>query len=104
MYYGGRKRDALSREIILEQLEKQDYRCALSGVQLTCILEKGVTTQTNASIDRINAGGAYTSDNIQMVCVALNHWRADTAVPDFVEWCRKVVNFHDSNVQKDVAL
>jgi hypothetical protein len=58
MYYGGRKRDLLSREIILGQLEKQDYKCALSGVQLTCILEKGIITQTNASIDRINAGGA----------------------------------------------
>lgn len=93
MYYGDRKRDQLSKEIILAQLEKQNYKCALSGVELTCTLERGVVTLTNASIDRIQAGGPYTADNIQMVCKALNSWRADTAVPDFVKWCRAVVNF-----------
>ena len=95
MYYGGRKRDKLSRDIILAQLEKQGYKCALSGVPLTCELQIGKRTKTNASIDRIEAGGAYTADNIQMVCRALNSWRADTAIPDFVNWCRKVVEHHD---------
>jgi len=101
MYFNGRKRDQLSREIILEQLKKQDYKCALSGIALTCILEKGVTTQTNASIDRIQAGGAYTADNIQMVCRSLNSWRSDTTVDDFVNWCRAVVNFQDKKLTKE---
>lgn len=95
MYYGGRKRDQLSKEIILAQLEKQNYKCALSGVELTCTLERGVVTPTNASIDRIQAGGSYAADNIQMVCKALNSWRSDTSVDDFVGWCRAVVNFQD---------
>ena len=95
LYYGGRKRDKLTANILLAQLEKQNYLCALSGVSLTCSLEKGTTCQTNASVDRIQAGGPYTADNIQIVCRALNQWRADTSVPDFVEWCRKVVQHHD---------
>lgn len=95
LYYGGRKRDKLTAEILLAQLEKQDYKCALSGVPLTCELEKGTKCPTNASVDRIIAGGPYTADNIQIVCRALNHWRADTSVPDFVEWCRKVVQYHE---------
>lgn len=95
LYYGGRKRDQLTRNDLLLQLEKQNYRCALSGVELTCHLEKDVKTQTNASVDRIEAGGSYTPDNIQLVCRALNHWRADTSINDFVDWCRKVVNFND---------
>lgn len=95
LYYGGRKRDLLSKEILLRKLKEQDYRCALSGIPLTCILEKGVKTQTNASVDRIQAGGSYTEDNIQIVCRALNHWRADTSIPDFIEWCRKVVDYSD---------
>lgn len=101
MYYGGRKRDKLTREILLAQLEKQNYRCALSGVPLTCDLSKGVVSQTNASVDRIIAGGPYTSDNIQIVCRALNHWRADTSVPDFVAWCRKVVQHHETRTLSD---
>ena len=36
-----------------------------------------------------------------MVCVALNRWRADTSVPDFVNWCRKVVE-HDDRTLFDV--
>lgn len=95
MYYGGRKRDKLSVEIVLAQLEKQNYLCALSGVPLTCQLERGVVSPTNASVDRVVAGGPYTADNIQIVCRALNNWRSDTSVPDFVEWCRKVVEHHE---------
>lgn len=100
LYYGGRKRDSLTRDIILRKLEQQNYKCALSGVQLTCELIKGVVSPTNASIDRIVAGGPYTEDNIQIVCRALNHWRADTTIPDFVEWCQKVVN-HQTTLQSE---
>lgn len=95
MYYGGRKRYNLSVEVLLRVLEKQNYRCALSGVPLECSLTKGVKNQNNASVDRIQAGGPYSEDNIQLVCRALNHWRADTSVEDFVAWCRKVVEYSD---------
>ena len=94
LYFNGRKRDKLTREILMNQLVKQNFKCALSGVDLTCFLEKGITHNTNASVDRIIAGGAYTADNIQIVCRALNAWRSNTSVEDFVEWCRLVVNFN----------
>lgn len=100
LYYGGRKRDKLTAEILLNKLATQQYKCALSGVLLTCDLSKGVVSQTNASVDRIVAGGPYTEDNIQMVCRALNHWRADTPIEDFVAWCRKVVS-HNTRTLSD---
>lgn len=92
MYYNGRKRDDLSREILLEVLESQNYKCALSGVKLTCSLERGTRTWTNASIDRIEAGGPYTKENIQLVCRGLNSWRSSIPVKDFIWWCEQVVN------------
>lgn len=95
LYFNGRKRDQLTREILMGQLKKQDFKCALSGVPLTCKLEKGVSCPTNASIDRIVAGGPYTADNIQIVCRAVNMFRGATSVTDFVEWCRLVVKFND---------
>lgn len=95
MYYNGRKRDKLSRDIILNKLKEQEYKCALSGIPMTCLLEKGKSFPTNVSIDRIEAGGAYTEDNIQLVCRALNAWRSDTPVEDFVDWCRAVVKHHE---------
>lgn len=100
LYFNGRKRDALTRAILMAQLEKQNFCCALTGVALTCQLEKGVRTLTNASIDRIVAGGPYTADNIQLVCAAVNKWRSDLPVDNFIEWCRKVVAHHDKQKEK----
>ena len=90
MYFDGRKRDNLSREILLKKLKEQDYKCALSGLPLTCLLEKGKKHPFNVSIDRIVAGGPYTEDNIQLVCKALNSWRADTDLGVFISMCTAV--------------
>lgn len=98
LYYGGRKRDKLTRDILMAQLIKQDYKCALTGRLLTCTLDKGVAAKTNASVDRIVAGGSYTADNIQLVCRAVNQWRGDIPVDEFVDWCAAVVNH---NVNKE---
>lgn len=92
---GGVKRTGLTREDLLKQLEKQNYRCALTGQLLTCELVKGVKSKTNASVDRIIAGGPYTPANIQLVCVAVNHFREETSVSEFIDWCRKVVAHAD---------
>lgn len=90
LYAAGRKRDELSREILLEILEKQNYKCAISGLDLTCKLEKGTKVWSNASVDRVNAGGPYIKDNIQLVCRAVNSWRSDMPLETFIEVCRAV--------------
>ncbi len=90
LYFGGRKRDKLTRDILLRKLEEQDYKCALSGIPLTCQLEKGERFPFNASVDRIVAGGSYTEDNIQLVCKCLNSWRSNTPVEDFIAICKAV--------------
>lgn len=95
LYFGGRKRANLTREILLKILERQNYRCALTGRKLTCNLEKGVKFPTNASVDRIEAKGPYTEDNIQIVCRAVNGFRLDESIEDFVGWCRDVVNQYE---------
>lgn len=95
LYFGGRRRDNLTREILLAKLAAQNYRCALTGVPLTCNLQKGVNFHTNVSVDRIIPGGPYSEDNIQLVCKAVNFWRGNLTVTEFVDWCRKVVNHAD---------
>lgn len=88
-------RQGLTVEAILNALARQNYRCALSGRELTCQLEKGTVFHTNASIDRIEAGGPYTEDNIQMVCRAVNCFRTNKSIADFVGWCRDVANHYE---------
>ena len=82
----------LSVQILMVVKERQNGLCALSGVEMTCFLQKGVVSKTNASIDRIDPKGPYTVDNIQLVCAVLNKFRVDTPVDEFIDWCRKVVD------------
>lgn len=86
------KRAEISKFDCVELLKKQNYKCALTGIEMTCILQRGVKTKTNASIDRINPKGLYTLENIQLVCAAVNKFRIDTPLDEFVDWCRKVAN------------
>ena len=87
----GRRRDNLTVEILLKVLDKQDYKCALTNLKLTCLLEVGKDFKTNASVDRIEAGGPYIEDNIQIVCKAVNKFRGNLSVEEFIWWCKKVV-------------
>jgi hypothetical protein len=87
-------RSDLSVEDCLALLEEQDGKCALSGIELTCLLEKGTKFKTNASLDRIEAGGPYIKENVQLVCSVLNKFRVDTPLEEFKWWCKKVADHH----------
>lgn len=90
-----KKSDAkLTVRQLLNMLDRQNHRCALSGVELTCIRKRGTTILTNASIDRIKAGGEYNSKNVQLVCRAINSFRSTLPVNEYLEWCRKVVAYN----------
>ena len=92
-------RESISREQLLDLLKKQNYRCALTGQEMTCIRGQG-RLGTNASLDRINAGKPYTIENVQLVCDAVNSWRGKFPLLDFVAWCRLVVA-HADTIQTD---
>lgn len=92
MYSAGAKRDNLSRDVVLRKLEEQNYRCALTGVPMTCKLEKGINCYTNASIDRIIPGAAYSEDNIQLVCKIVNIVKWNMSIDELKEWCRRILN------------
>jgi hypothetical protein len=91
-----RRRELITTDQLLELLEKQKYRCALSGQQMTCIRGQGAVV-TNASLDRIIAGGPYTIDNIQLVCHAINVARRNLPIFDFIDMCRTVTKHNDAN-------
>lgn len=92
LYSSRRKRDGLKRDDLLALLHKQGGKCAISGLPLTCLLTNGTKYWSNASVDRVNAGQSYTTDNIQLVCRAVNSWRSDIPLDKFIEICRAVAN------------
>lgn len=87
-----KERQNLTVDALMELYHDQKGKCALSGEELTCVLERGKINKTNASIDRIDAGGEYKLGNIQLVCRALNSWRGDTPLNEFINWCVKVAD------------
>lgn len=86
-----KKDSSLTVRQLLNMLDRQNYRCALSGVKMTCIRKRGTTILTNVSIDRIKPGEEYNSKNVQLVCRAVNSFRSTLPIPEYLEWCRKVV-------------
>jgi len=87
------KRGAITRDDCIALLETQGYKCALTGVELTCKLEKGVVCKTNASLDRKDPKGPYTIANVHLVCAAVNKFRIDTPLDEFIDWCKKVSDY-----------
>jgi len=85
-----RRLQVLTAEFLMKILVKQNYQCALTGKELTCILEVGNKCPTNASIDRIDAGGSYQEENVQLVCAAVNSFRNKISLPEFIAWCKAV--------------
>jgi len=95
------KTDLTPRKLI-NVLKQQGYQCALTGMPLTCERERGVTSKTNASIDRIFAGGVYNRRNIQLVCRAVNSFRGDMTVNEFINWSKKVT-YHAIRQQRKTS-
>lgn len=89
------RRGQLTKGLLKEQLTLQKGLCALSGIELTCWLESGRRFKTNASIDRIRPGEPYSIDNIQLICSALNSWRGDTELKEFVWFCKQVTEYQE---------
>ena len=84
---------------IKELLEKQNHKCALSGldIQLSNTYNAQTKNSVNdASIDRIDSSKGYTIDNIQWVNKYINFMKQDINQGDFINFCHII-----SNHQKD---
>ena len=95
LYSSGRKRAGMTREFLLDLLEKQNYKCAISGEPLTCQLGEGVELLTNISIDQIKAGQGYHPENVQLVQKIFNIMKWNQDYPVFIENCRKAIKHHE---------
>jgi|APSaa5957512576_1039674.scaffolds.fasta_scaffold30210_2 hypothetical protein len=80
-----RKREwSITEEDAIEVLEKQNYKCTLTGIELTF---KPIMT---ASIDRIENEKGYTKENIQWVHKHINIMKHRYAQEYFINMCHMV--------------
>ncbi len=65
--------DHVTQNELVEIYNKQDGKCALSGIKMTWAQE--AWTETSMSIDRIDWRLGYVSGNVRLVCYAINCFR-----------------------------
>lgn len=73
---------------LMEQLERQDYRCALSGVQLT----PDRKTQLDHCVP-VADGGTHDISNLQWVDENVNRAKGTMAQDEFIQMCRRVAEW-----------
>jgi hypothetical protein len=83
------KRNGLTTDSLLQMFDRQNGRCAISGVEMTRLSGQGHVA-TNISIDRIDSSKSYTPDNIQLVCHIVNLMKHNLTTAQLVDWCRKI--------------
>lgn len=97
----GKIKFSLTLEDVIMQWEKQDGKCALSGIPMTYELQKG-RVYTNVSIDRKNTKEGYTPDNIQLVCMACNQIKSDMPEEEMYKFCKCIIdNYKNNRMQVD---
>lgn len=79
-----RKGVVLEFSELLEILEKQGRRCAITGKEFTY---SGGGERTNVSIDRIDSDKPYEKNNVRLVCAVVNAMRSRMTDDQFADWC-----------------
>lgn len=81
-----------------ELFEKQEKKCALSGLPIDFTRDRRKTKQT-ASLDRINNKKGYTKDNVQWVHKDVNWLKQDFDQEYFFQLCEAVAKHWNLTIQ-----
>ena len=81
----------LTSEYLKELWEKQEGRCAISGVILTHHTDGTGKKEFNASIDRIDSMQGYIPGNVQLVALRVNLLK-NTLSTDMLYWWVKTIH------------
>ena len=82
----------VTHQALLDLWEKQDGKCAMTGVQMTHYQGVGHGVPTNLTIDRIDSKVGYTLGNIRLVCKAANWMKNSMSDAELVEWATLILN------------
>jgi 5-methylcytosine-specific restriction endonuclease McrA len=88
--HGGTKHKTAQPGELVELAERQGYRCALSGLELTT---------SNSDLDHIvpvGSGGTHSIENLQWVHRSINRMRGTLDINEFVRLCQAVVDWSGS--------
>jgi len=82
----------LDLDFILWLLREQDYKCAITDVDVSFDNEfEGRIDQYRGSLDRIDSEKGYTKDNVQIVCAQVNLMKHQSTTEELLFWSTKIV-------------
>ena len=84
-------RDRPTAKRIRQLIENQEFRCAMTGIELC---------PDDANLDHvvpIAAGGEHVMGNVQVVHKVINQMKSTLPKNDFINWCRKIVDHADKH-------
>ena len=84
----------LEPEVAYKILVDQNFKCAISGVDIK-FDTKG--RDHTASLDRIDSVLGYNSTNVQWVHRTINRMKGALSDHEFIEWCKLVVFANDNS-------
>lgn len=89
---------SVSKEELWSLLVAQDFKCALSGDDITLSLARKKSdpdfSKITASLDRIDSSKGYTSGNIQWLHKDVNKMKWILNNREFIALCHKIVSKH----------
>ena len=88
-------RSALTPEFLMEMYNKQNGRCAVSGLPLSTKLVLGGDWY-RCSIDRIDNEVGYIPENAHLVCKGVNIARNAQSLDEFIDMCKAVVKYQEN--------
>ena len=77
-------------EWFLSVLENQDWKCAISGIEMVSSAGTKKRLFNGISIDRIDNKKGYTPDNCWLVCYSINAFKADSDLQQIINLCQSV--------------
>lgn len=86
----------ITKDDIINKYNEQKGKCALTGIDMTFEMYNN-RTHTNISIDRIDSNKGYIIDNIQLVCMAVNQFKNDIPMDEFIFICKRVADKFSNN-------
>ena len=84
---------SITPEDLIALWEKQEGRCALSGMYLTHHRDGSGKKEYNASIDRISPEKEYSPENVQLVCYRVNLLKHNLPEDMFYWWVKTIHDF-----------
>lgn len=82
----------VTKELLIHLWNKQDGRCAITGVPMTTLRGFGHSVLTNLSIDRIDSNIGYVVSNVRLVCKAVNVMKYVLSDSELIQWAALILN------------